>query len=173
VKRSSHAALAADPVDRLGQTLAAAGLEQVVDRVLLEGAHGVMVVGGHEDHGRTRVETAQEVEPVLARHLDVEQQQVDPLRCQSLARLDGRGGLADHGDAADLLEHPPQPRPGEALVVHDQDAEPVAASLRGGRPGFASIHLPSLGLHREPPAARFAAAPSWRRTARCPVWVTR
>jgi hypothetical protein len=70
-------------------------LQEVVERVQLEGLHRELVVGGREDdvrHGR--LERLEELHPGLPGHLDVEEEEVGLERRHLLAGLLGLRGLA-------------------------------------------------------------------------------
>ena len=89
----------------------------------------MLVVGRHEHDGRRhRVERRQQLEPGLARHLDVEEQEVG--RRASLAEPGeqvARGlrpvGLADDGHAGVVGQEPAHPDARQALVVDEDGAE--------------------------------------------------
>ena len=64
-------------------------LEQVVHRMQFEGADGVAVVRGHEDHRGTpsRRQGGEHRESIEAGHLDIEEEQIDRRLVQSVHRL--------------------------------------------------------------------------------------
>src|SRR5437879_11098444 len=73
------------------ESLGAHRLEQVVERVQLEGLDGVPVVRGDEDDARRlleRSEVARYLEPAHAGHLDVEQEHLRAARRNALDRLE-------------------------------------------------------------------------------------
>ena len=74
-----EAALAQPRLGSLQRALEAIGaewLQQVIDRMRVEGAHRVLVVGGDENDGGTGLDQLQHFEAVELRHLDVEEEQV-------------------------------------------------------------------------------------------------
>ena len=90
--------------DRLLEALAVERLEQVVDRVQLEGGDRVLVVGGGEDDGRPGdrrigAEGAQHLEAGHPRHVDVHQDERRRELADRLQRADAVGA------GADQLEH--------------------------------------------------------------------
>ena len=98
----SHGFLDARPRERL---------QQIVDRLHLEGADRVLVVGGREHDVRRRPrERLQHLEAVHARHLHVEEDEVGLPLLDHLQRLDAVGRLADHLDAAELARGSPSSR---------------------------------------------------------------
>ena len=129
-------------------------LEQVVDRVDLEGAHGVGVVGGHEHGGRQRLgaQRLQHLEAVDLRHLHVEEHQLDPRALDQRRGVDA-DAVADHGDLGIGLQDGPQRRAGERLVVDDRRADRRPHGARGGAPA-ASLHGKLTAATTPPASAR-------------------
>jgi hypothetical protein len=122
---------AARALDRGGEPLGSHGLHEVVHRVELERAHGVLVVGGDEDDGRqVRVARGQR-EAVEAGELDVEHHQIGGELGDAGERGIGVDRLAGDGDAIDRGEHANQAAPRRVLVVDDEDLHAVAASRSG------------------------------------------
>ena len=73
----------------------------------------------------------QDLEPVLARHLDVEQDEVGPFLDD---RLNSRGsvrGLSDDVEIGLVRQHRPEPSAGERLVVDDQRTHSGRAGFHG------------------------------------------
>ena len=77
-QRAAFAQAGPRALQRALEALRAEGLEQVVHGVGVEGAHGVLVVGGDEDdHRRLRgFDQFQHFEAIQLGHLDVEEEQV-------------------------------------------------------------------------------------------------
>ena len=120
------------PVQRARQPLLVERLEQVVHRGRVERLHRVLGVRGNEDdvrHGR-QVQALDQREPVRARHADVEQNQVRPLRAGEVARLLHVLRLAHDLHVRVAGQHLPQALPREGLVIHQQHAHQDAPSSR-------------------------------------------
>lgn len=115
----AFADLFGDAAYGFGQALAADRLEDVVDRLEVEGVHGEALVRGDEDDQRRCGETGQElghVESGQARHVDVEEHDVDRRgivrsgvdgsadAAQRLGRAGGALGAADAGVGAQEVE---------------------------------------------------------------------
>jgi hypothetical protein len=71
---------------------------EVVQRVGVESAQRVLVVGRGEDHEGHGVERGEQIEPRLSRHLHVEEQEVRLHLLERLASLRRVRGLADDLD---------------------------------------------------------------------------
>ncbi len=109
--------------DRLLEPIAVERLEQIVERVNVEGAQRVRVVGGDEDHERhaRRADGLDDVEPAVARHLHVEE---DEIGLQFLDRGNRRhaiGALRDDVHAGFAGEQRSQPLARERLVIRDEN----------------------------------------------------
>jgi hypothetical protein len=103
--------------------------EQVVQRVHVEGAQGVVVVRGHEhDPGRHRG-ASEEIEPRFARHLDVEEDDVRLLPGEMSRRLAHARRLSAHFDFGMHRQQRAQLLPRQALVVHDQRRQAIPAHV--------------------------------------------
>jgi pimeloyl-ACP methyl ester carboxylesterase len=104
-------------------------LEEIVERVELEGLDGMLVVRGDEDHGRRVLEIremAREFEPVHARHADVEEQHLRAARRQPLEGFDAVACLTHYRArqfGGDILQELAQPLARGRLVVGDEDAD--------------------------------------------------
>ena len=111
------------------ESLGAHRLEQIVERVQLEGLDGMPVVRGDEDDARRlleRSEVARHLEPAHAGHLDVEQQDLRAARRNALHRLEAVACLADDVGrqlARDVVEQLLQPFARRRFVVGDEDAQ--------------------------------------------------
>jgi hypothetical protein len=79
--------------DGSGQPLARVRLQDVIGRLLLEGCHRVFVVCRDEHDVTAPVHAARDLEPVLARHLDVEEGDVGSRVLDRLQRFRAIGGL--------------------------------------------------------------------------------
>ena len=109
-------------VYRIGEPRRIDRLQQVVDRVDLERLDGVLIVRGDEDDLRRRVvaeHPPRDLEAGEPRHLDVQEHDVGLQLVDRGQRLDTVAGLADHLDAADLIEQVAQLVAGQLLVVHE------------------------------------------------------
>ncbi len=117
--------------ERRGQPLQPDGLQQVVDRVHLEGLERVGVERGGEDDRRRlghAGDVARRLHPVHLRHADVEQHDVDLLAVEHLEHLATVPRLVDDHQRevlAALVEQVAQACAGGRLVVGDQDARDV------------------------------------------------
>jgi hypothetical protein len=114
---------------RLGEPVLADRLEHVVDGVQIERLHGVLLVGGHEDHRRGRLEPGQHLRQFQARqagHLDVEEDRVDVELLQQAERLGRRVGREHLPDPLIPLQEEGELVEGGALVVDDEYAHAVA-----------------------------------------------
>jgi hypothetical protein len=67
-----------DAAEGVGEPPGVHRLEQIVERVHLEGAHCVAIVGGRKDDLGYLFQSSEEVEPTAARHLHVEQEEPGP-----------------------------------------------------------------------------------------------
>ncbi len=112
----------AGAVQALLQTLAAHGLEQVIERPGLERADGVLVVGGHDDdhRQRSRRQAMDHVEAAQAGHLQIEQHQVGLQQGDLGQRFLAARCLARHGDIVEALQFLAQHLAGNRLVVNYQ-----------------------------------------------------
>ena len=140
-------------------------LEQVVERVDLEGVHGVFVEGGDEDDGRGFfLQLAQDGEAGQLGHLDVDEKDVGEALAQS-----GEGGAAIRAFANNLNvglggEEGADALPGEGLIVDDEGGEfhagtTVVATGRSVRKGKTiSTRTPPSGGEMSVRRAR----PWWR-----------
>ena len=72
------------------------GLQQIVERVDLERAQGILVVGRREDEERHALEALEQIEATAAGHGDVEEQHVDRQLREARLRLVGVRRLPDH-----------------------------------------------------------------------------
>src|SRR5687767_2164571 len=112
-----------EPADGVGQAIGADRLEQVVDRLQLEGLDGVLLEGGDEDDGRRRGEAGQhpgQLQPVEAGHADVEEHGREAAVAQTPQRLGGIGGGDDGADAGVLAEEVGEVFERRFLVVDDE-----------------------------------------------------
>ena len=110
-------------VERFGEALGAERLQQVVDRVHLERADRVTVVGGDEDDGDVAADELEHVEPVELRHLDVEQQQVRLQLGRGLHGLEAVGALGDDLDVGMRGQPLAKNAARQRLVVDDRRRE--------------------------------------------------
>ncbi len=85
----------ARPRNGLPKALEREGLEEVIHGMDLEGTQGEMVIGGSEDHRRSRFEKLQNFKTVQLGHLDVEKKQI---------RTEIRAGF-DCGEAIGKFAH--------------------------------------------------------------------
>ena len=84
----------------------AEGLEQVVRGVEPKSLDSVFRIGRREDHQRLPLQRPHEIEPVEVGHVDIDEDQVDLLGAQVLARREGvgkGGSQLQFGGAADVV----------------------------------------------------------------------
>ena len=119
------------------QALRTHRLQQVVERVEVEGLHRVIVVGGGEDDRRRLLEGAEmagQLDAVHARHADVGEHDIDRVCAQELERHQPVAGLADDlggeldGDVGQQLA---QARTRQRFVVDQEDFQRLV--VRHGR----------------------------------------
>ena len=95
------------------------GLEKVVDRFDLEGLDRVRIVRGCKNHLRWIAERTKDTEPIVARHLHIEKNQI---RLRTLNDLDCCRtvfGFSDDFDIGERREKALRPIPRELLVVNE------------------------------------------------------
>jgi hypothetical protein len=146
-ERTPHA------LHRARQALGRHRLEHVVDRLVFEGRHRVLVVGGHEHHARAAFDALGHLQAGEAGHLDVEEGQIGFERRDALGRFDAvRGHVHDLEFGPGRAELGRQLAREVRLVVGEQGARLHGAvcsgNVRRARvPGAASLN------------ARLAASP--------------
>lgn len=107
------------------------GLKQVVERLHVEGAHGVFVVrrDEHDDRHVIGADLLQDVEAVLAWHLDVEQQEVRRMFGHRTDRRIAVCGFAHDLDVRMFGEQRSHPPTRERFVIDDERAHGVCTAL--------------------------------------------
>src|SRR5579885_1204652 len=107
---------------RLLKPLLTERLQQVIQRVHLEGFERIFVVGGDEDDGGHQLgaDLGYHVEARHLRHLHVEKNQIRLMFGNRLDRLLPVGALADDGDVGITLKQHPHPVARQRLVVNYQ-----------------------------------------------------
>ena len=155
-------------LEGLPETHVVEGLQQVVDRLLVEGPHRVLGVGGREHDGRPIVlgKLGQDGQPVHARHLHVEEHHV---RSEG---AHGREGLHAIGADGDEL-HPrfgtqelDQHLACHGLVIRQDDAQGRTVPVHGALRRFAHRAAPPPGSDAAPSAPDAPYGPSARRGSR-------
>ncbi len=137
-------------------------LQQVVERVRVEGVDRVAVEGGHEyDHRHAGLrDAAQHLESVDARHLDVEEHEVRRVRGDRVDRLAPVRALRDDLEVVESAQAELEPAPRERLVVDDDCADrwPSRQFLDLQRQAHLDAKVPAT---RPPPgpSARHRTAP--------------
>ncbi len=118
-------------------------LEEVVDGLHLEGLHGELLEGGHEDHRRhpRQADGVDHLEPVQPRHLHVEKDDVHIEPAQHLDRLRPVRRFAHDLCARLGRQVRAQLGAGRRLVIGDQDAHvhEGTSSARAGRKGISTV----------------------------------
>ena len=121
---------------RGGEALGPHRLDEVVDRRGFEGRQRVRVVGGAEHHGRARFErgeVARGLQPVDARHRDVEQHEVGMVLRARMQRFAPIARFGDQFDPGLFGEQVAQAFAREGFVVGDQhshDRPPAGSGTR-------------------------------------------
>ena len=117
--------LAADALERALEALAVERLQQVVERLDLEGAQRVLIVGGHEHDRRHALgaDRLNHLEAVELRHVHVEEHEIGRLGEDGLDGFDAVPGFADHLDVRFRTEQRFHPLARERLVVDDERAD--------------------------------------------------
>ena len=129
VRRPARQVARAHARQRFAEALLIERLQQVIDGAHLERLQRVCVVGGHEHQGGQfiRGERARQIDAVQRIHLDVEKQQLRPLRSDLRERLGTVAVLADHAQVALRFAQFAQRAPPGLLVVDDDDVHHAAA----------------------------------------------
>jgi hypothetical protein len=161
--RAGHSLLGA--LHRLQEALRRERLEQVVESLLLEGSHGVLVVGGDEDDRRqpARRQPPQGLEAVDLGHLDVEHQDVGLEPPHRLDHLGAVGALRHHFNLRVRGESVAQRATGEGLVVGKHQAEDARRGIGPHAPS------PSASRHGIDSEARAPPRPAPSSSSRQPV----
>ncbi len=112
-------------IDGPGKAIGVKRLEQIIQRVHLEGAQRVLIERRHEHHHRrrVRVELLQHREAVAARHLHVEKENVGPHAAHGGDRLGAALAAGHHLAIALRAQQRFHPRPGQGLVIGNHNAE--------------------------------------------------
>ena len=117
---------ALDPVaralQRISEALGVKWLEQIIQRVHLEGAQCKPVVGGHkhDDGNRSGFELLEHPESVQLGHLHVQKNQVGPLLSDGGHRLASVRALANDLQVGLLLKQLADSFPRQGFVVNNQ-----------------------------------------------------
>ena len=115
-----------DPVDGRPEPVDLNRLQQVIDRVHLEGLDRVPVESCDENDvgiGAVLEQPPGDLESCKARHLDVQKNQVRPGVLYRFERVQTVGRLGDDVNSADLAEQVAQFFTRQSLVVHDDDSK--------------------------------------------------
>jgi hypothetical protein len=172
--RAVRAKVLLGPPQRRAEAVVVERLEQVVERVHLEGAQRVLVVGGdeHDDRHRARSDRLHHVEAAHLRHVHVQEHDVGPRARHQLLGLRAGAG-PDHGDLRIAGQVELHGLAGQRLVVDDEDAD-QACSSSNGRIRLATTPpraLRSVKVWRPPYScssrARVLSSPMPRRTGSC------
>ena len=136
-------------IERLAQSRLLDRLQQVVDGIHFEGAHGVLVVGGDERDERHRLllQHPHDADAVELRHLPVEQREIrsSPFRSIATASLPDAASPTTTTSSNDRRSDD-QKRAGRPFVVGDDDSE-ARAHIATRR---ASASSAALSVDRQP-----------------------
>ncbi len=137
--------LSARVAERAAKPVVAERLQEVVDRVDLEGAQRVLVVGRDEDDHRHLVHAHRldHLEAIELGHLQVEEDQVRADAPHGVHRGAAVRALAHQLDVALVAQQGDQPLAGQRLVVDDQ-----RANRRGGHAVETSSVCSAAGVGR-------------------------
>src|SRR5437588_6829320 len=124
--------LAFGALDGRLESLAVEGLQEIVERVELEGAHSVVVVCGDEDDGRQPLvlQGFEHGEAADLRHLHVEQYEIGAHRLDGLDGLRAVRALGDDAYLGVVGGHPANLLARQRLVVHDENADGRLGGVR-------------------------------------------
>src|SRR5215207_11299376 len=144
--------------DRLAQALLVERFEEVIDRVDLERAEGVLVVGRYENHRRHRLHAdgLDDLEAADFGHLHVEEDQVRPESADGLDRLAAVGALGDDLDLR-VVEQNLDALPRQLHVVNDDRPDThltLAVSSRKGSSMLTTVPSPGRAA-----TSKWCAAP--------------
>jgi hypothetical protein len=99
-------------------------LEEIIERIDLEGPDRVTVVGRHEDHGGRGCQFRQQVESRgAAAQLHVEEHHIRLLTVADAGRGPHVRRLADDSHAGEIAKERRQPLTGGSFIVHDDGAK--------------------------------------------------
>src|SRR5207245_5817857 len=96
--------------------------QEVLEGAGIEGLDRVLIVSGHENHSSRRIsaEHLEDVEAVVFRHADVEENKVGMMLPDRVQAFEGGAALADDFDVGIFLQQQEDIGPGERLVVDHQ-----------------------------------------------------
>ena len=128
------------PLERLEETIVGKRLQNVVDRLYVERTRRVLAERGDEYDNRSgRRRGFRHVETGCARHLDIQERDIDALATQRLARGLRVRAFDDRVHFGVALQQPRDHRPRQRLILGDEHAKPRHA----GSP--AAIAVRALG----------------------------
>jgi hypothetical protein len=109
--------------ERSGEAFRRHGLEQVVERIDLESAEGVLVEGRHKNDPCARADVGHEIEAVASPELDVEQHQIVIGGREPRARVLEGARFADEREWRRSLDELAEVAAREGFVVDDEGGE--------------------------------------------------
>ena len=111
-------------------------LEEVIHRMNIKCFQCVLVVRGHENHGRNRMHSdgAKDFEPVDFGHLDIQEHQIGTQFPDSIDRRESVSTFADDDDILFPVQQPAETFSRERLIVHDKCPKNPAAPFAFSRP---------------------------------------
>ncbi len=107
------------PFQGAREALRAERFKKIVHGVGIEGAHGVLVVGGDEDDRRTGVDQLQNLESVQLGHLNVQEHDIRRGFRNSLHGLEAVGAFGRNFDFRVGTEHFPKETARQRFVIDD------------------------------------------------------
>ena len=146
------------PRDGAPEPIAIDRLQQVVHRLHVKGANGVIVVCGDEHHEghRRGVQCPQHLESVTSGHADIEEEQIRATARYRGDRFTPRPAFADNLHTRILLEQATDTLASKPFIIHDHRAE----GARLDRDRIAVRHRRHLALRCSLcPRNRYAVTP--------------
>jgi Ca-activated chloride channel family protein len=116
-------------------------LQEIIDRVRVEGAHSVLVEGGREDDGGTGLDQLQDFETIELGHLDVEKEQVGGVLRDGFDGFEAVGAFGGDLDIGVIPDEFAEKCAGELFVVNDHSAQHLPATLPRWRIPSGSRHV--------------------------------
>src|SRR5581483_1425844 len=177
LRRAAHAL---NLVERAFQLRNLDGLQEVINRIHLEGAERIFIVSGREDDERLLAESGEQLEAVHLGHLNVEEERVNPFRRESVKRRFGIRLLPRNLDATGFAQQPRQALERQLLVVNQKNTQRCGRthirapsdSAERGIETVATVNLPSARMPKDALSAKSAASRDCRLSSPCPAGIS-